>query len=212
MNDHLIITTGHSVDEGFSFRIERKDQSEVLRICAEVLDACGIQEKEHFLAGFITTLPTLPLILTGPEDSVIFAPFDLGDESSGYSLRTQHDIILCHEPVHSWRIRRMIKACGSANAGKLLFAGFYLADEMQRAIWEAEAYGTALELAWLRGEPYPTTQSLADHLYGYSCSRTAVGVCRAALESYQLTVDEGGLSPVMQDVQSWWETGALLAA
>lgn len=174
--------------ETFGFVVQRKERSEICQLAARVLEALGIQSATAFLGSYVTTLPSL----TGP-GSVVYTPFDLGIEQGPWSIRAQHDVVV-HEACHAATYQRE----------GMLYAARYLCSQYDRAIYEGQAYCTRGELAFLRCEPMPSPQSLAEHLRAYACGQEAIDACVAVCDSLLTTAAAGGRSEVGRAVEEWW--------
>ena len=173
----------------FNARVADKRSSEEMRLIGQFLALLKIQSVESFRNSYVTTIP-------GGPGALIYCPFTPGVEVGAWTLQAQHDLLV-HECTHAVQI---------ATDGALPFALGYLADEMQRAMYEARAYATAIELAHLRGVPPQAAADLANHLLGYGCSAAAITVARQAIESLAQTIGAGALiNEASRETRAWWQ-------
>ena len=175
----------------FGARVAQKADSEAMKACARFLALLKIGSADAFMSSYCTTIPDV----TGQAGAAIYVPFEPGTPLGGWTLQAQHDLLV-HECTHAVQI---------ATDGGLAFALAYLADEMARAMYEARAYATAIELACLRGVTPPDAADLANHLLGYGCSAAAITVAREAIESLALTIGAGALiNEASRETRAWW--------
>jgi hypothetical protein len=135
------------------------------------LQVMGVLDHEAFLKRFTTTLI---------QD--VYAPFSLGVETEYYD-RWAQIVVLVHEHVH------VLQYLNDPS-----FPVLYLASKANRAVYEAVAYGTRLELEyWRYGEIVTPIDQVASHILAYACSAPEVKVVASALEAFQFTVEGGAI-------------------
>lgn len=164
-------------------RVVDKTDSDVARFLGRFLSLLGVQSEETFLASYATTIPDP----AGKAVALVMIP-------EAWSAPSRFDVLI-HEATHAVQI---------ATDGAIPFALSYLASQYDRAIYEATAYGTALELAAERGQSVPDVGALAEHLRGYACEDGAISACRVALGSWARSVAAGVRSEIVAAVAAEW--------
>jgi hypothetical protein len=128
----------------------------------------------------------------------IYLPFQIGDESTGWSLWEQ--IVICaheHEHVLQWRREGVA------------FAAKYLVSSAFRAAYEAEAYRSAAELSWWRWRQVVPPASLAAHLTAYRCSQADINSAAQIIQLAEATIERGGIiNPPTAAVINWLSANA----
>ena len=142
-----------SMEKKFGSSTMQKDDSLLMAAIAEFLSFAGIpgmQEKEKFLHGFVTTL-----------GKRIYIPFLVGDTSTGWDLWSQIKVCV-HEHQHIIQ---------GGRDGWITFGKRYLTSSTHRAAYEAEAYGCDMEMEYWRTGNMLDPAELANKLIGYGCSK-----------------------------------------
>lgn len=161
---HMLLTFGATV--------EAKQDAQLMRIAAALLNTLNIQDKETFLKSFVTTI-----------DKTIYIPFDIGIEGSNGQWSYWSQIRLCvHEHQHVLQGTR---------EGWAAFDTRYLISSAFRAGYEAEAYGCDMEMEWWRHGAAFDVEAFAKaeplKLKRYGCKTKDIEqaqhmlLCRAAL-------------------------------
>lgn len=188
--EDLIAMAAHLGDL-HSFRIERKDRSELMSLCGQVLEWLGIQSRETFCGNYCTTIPDV----SGEKGACIYLTFDLGIDTA-WPLRAQHDVLL-HEAEHALQIQQ---------DGALAFAAKYLCDRSARTLYECQCYGQRYELAQLRGEPMPSVEDVASHLRAYGLGQVHLEEAAAIAGSLRRSALAGGVgSQLVREASAWWK-------
>lgn len=167
----------------FGATTKNKNDSTFMYLISQFLDGCGITDKNDFMNRCTTTI--------GNE---IFIPFDIGNDTTGWSLWNQV-ATFSHEVVHvrQWR---------DDTAGFMLK---YLCSKNARAEYEAEAYGADLELShWLQDPLDPN--ELAGRLASYGLASEYIAFAAAYLATYDDILQQGGsVSPTAKWAIAWLE-------
>lgn len=137
----------------FDATLVEKDESAVMEVAAALLDALGVQDKEQFMKNFVTTL-----------HKTIYAPFAAGEDHPRWSLWSQARV-LCHECQHT---------VIGARETWVVYDARYLTSSSFRAGYEAECFGTDMEMEWWRlgpsgFDPYKFAQERPFVLKSYGC-------------------------------------------
>ena len=151
----------------YGTRLIRKDQHPLMVTVGNALQVMGVLDREAFLKRFTTTLL---------QD--IYAPFTLGVETEYYDCWAQI-VVLVHEHVH------VVQYLSEPS-----FPVKYLASKADRAVYEAVAYGTRLELEfWRYGECVTPIDQISAHILSYACGVSEVKVVASALEAFRVPVE-----------------------
>ena len=133
--------------------IIRKDNSEQMKLVAEILNAMGVLNRHEFLKHYTTGVPLRPF-------RGIYTPFEVGVPNEDYDLWAQM-VVCVHEIDH------IIQADGMGDLG---YSWDYLTNSASRAHHEAGGYRCNMEMWWrYRGvllDPYV----LSVKLIHYNCS------------------------------------------
>ncbi len=168
----------HDALRHYGARSIAKGDSALMGTVGWFLDSMGVLDKEDFLNRFMTTI-----------GEVIYRPFAIGDESSGWSLASQ--VIGCtHELVHVRQYQRDP-------------AGFTLGYAMRRssrADHEAKAYAAELEVHyWLYGTLYDIRARM-QCLLDYGLKQEHCDFAADVLESVGETIKQGAS---VNEVAAW---------
>lgn len=161
--------------DDYDTELVRKQDSSFMSLIARSLGLIGVLDKDAFMSRFTTTI-----------GHKIYTPFELGVPGEGgrHSLVAQV-IIGAHEHQHVEQSNR---------DGPVEFSWKYLLDASARALYEAEAYLTSMELNWFIFGKRPKSKLYADKLKSYGCDATDVELARRRLESGRITLKYGGVS------------------
>ena len=151
--------------------VVNKDDAAEMRLVAEFLDKLGIQDKDHFLKSFATTIGTR-----------IYVPFEVGVAAGEWDLWSQVCIGV-HEHQHIVQYEH----------DKAGFTLGYVTSKASRAQNEMEAYRTYLEMSFWRYGDIPATRPVAEMLTGYGCRPEDVDVVDKNLQLAVPTIREGGV-------------------
>jgi len=161
----------HMQKEFGSYAVQ-KDNSEIMKIASEVLDALHIQNKEHFMKDFVTTL-----------DKTIYIPFELGSNVDRWPLWNQIRVCV-HEHQHVEQAGR---------EGLPTFAMRYLTSASFRAGYEAEAFGTEIEMEfWRTGQIYDIDSRVLV-LKDYNCSDADIEMAKQMMTIRAGVVQQGAI-------------------
>lgn len=144
----------------------QKSHSELMTLAAEALEALGIQSKDTFLTNFVTTVCTF--------SDVIYTPFAVGADFDKWPAYSQIRV-LCHECQHVVQAKR---------EGWVKFDALYLASSSFRAGFEAEAFGTDMEIESWADPAFDTVafaQSRPNVLKSYGCGQDDIDQAVAAM-------------------------------
>lgn len=147
----------HMLNE-FGASARQKDEAAVMQAAATLLNALGIQDKDQFMQDFVTTL-----------HKTIYIPFKIGIDVPRWPLWSQVRVC-CHECQHTVIGER---------EGWALHDGRYLSSGSWRAGYEAECFGTDMEMElWRLGpnkfDPNKFAQERPLVLKSYGCSQEEI--------------------------------------
>ncbi len=163
--DHLRRTFGTTV-------VSKPGASE-MRALADLLGRLGIVDARAFLSEYATTLGRR-----------IYIPFAVGRAERGWSL-WQQIIAAVHEHQHVVQLDEH---------GSLAFAVRYIGSRSGRALLEAEAYRTSLELHYWRFNALPRLEGMAQAvLGGYGLRKDDIEVAQRVLELSALAIGRGAI-------------------
>jgi len=152
-----------------------KGNAKEMQLVGGFLGALGILNKEDFLKHYATTL-----------GSRIYVPFKVGSIDPNHSLISQA-VVCVHEHVH---------VCQDADS-EASFGLRYLVDKDYRALCEAKAYRTNMEMWWYLTGECPTAATLAATLKHYGCDARDIKAAEAYLAKAEKMVRKGAIaSPV----------------
>jgi hypothetical protein len=154
---------------------EAKNESKLMQVAGSLLEALDIQSKETFLKNFVTTI-----------GKTIYIPFTVGveqgDEGRIWPLWNQVRVCV-HEHVHVVQGDR---------EGWATFDARYLSSSSYRAGYEAEAYGSEVEMEfWRTGQIMDYVSRLQTLKTGYGCSDDDVAQAVAMVEIRAGVVAQG---------------------
>lgn len=171
LQPYEVLAFWRHMQERFETVTVRKADAVEMKVVADVLDALGILNKEHFLQNFTTTI-----------GRKIYAPFDVGAPNDTWDLWDQ--IVVCvHEHQHVVQHDRE----------GLSFEVSYLADRAARARFEAEAYRCNLEMHFWRYGTTPSARRLAELLRDYGCREEDVDVTAHSLALANVSIRQGAV-------------------
>lgn len=171
----------------YGSKVADKTNAPLMELIAGAMQLFGVDNASDFLKNFTTTIAT-----------TIYVPFEIGDDSTGWSLWDQ--IVICaheHEHVLQWQREGVA------------FAAKYLASSGFRAAYEAEAYRSEAELSWWRTRQVAAPTTLAAHLTAYRCSQADMNSAAQIIELSEATIERGGIiNPPTAAVIDWLNTNA----
>lgn len=169
----------------YGSKVVQKDDSLTMKAAAELLNALGIQDKETFMKTFTTTLY-----------ETIYIPFELGVEEPGGHYTLWSQIRVCvHEHQHIVQGNR---------DGWPVFASRYLASSSYRAGYEAEAFGSDMEMEYWKTKQIIDIPSRAAILKSYGCSTTDIDMTVSMLKIRATMVSHGTvLNPTSLAAIKW---------
>lgn len=145
----------------FGSSVEEKNDALVMEVAADLLAVLKIQDKEQFMKNFVTTLY-----------KTIYIPFEIGVEDDRWTLWNQVRVCV-HEHQHIVQGER---------DGWVTFCSSYLTSSLCRAGYEAEAYGSDLEMEFWRTEDILDINQRVASLKSYGCSDEDIEQARQMLE------------------------------
>jgi hypothetical protein len=171
----------------YNFDIVDKDNAREMKIVGGILDAIGVQSKKEFLENYTTT------VCIG-DWRAVYVPFEIGKGNQAQLIK---QVIICvHEAQHAVQ----------ASRNKLMFAK-YLADDTNRANYEAEAYGVTMEMHYFFYGTVRSPKLLADKLKRYSIGKADRRTVEKTLISLSKTVKYGGVINGTSKVAiKWWRS------
>ena len=142
--------------------VVNKPSATEMQAIASVLGAMGIVDAYQFLSNYATTL-----------DHRIYVPFTVGEPLRGWTLWAQLTTAV-HEHQHVAQVDEY---------GSFVFALRYLTSKSGRALLEADAFRTELELHFWRFGVLPDlTGFAAARLTGYGLSADEILIAQRMLE------------------------------
>ena len=171
--------------EAFGTRVIEKQRAPEMRASSFVLDAMNIMPRDTFMHRYTTVWARR-----------IYPCFEVGH---GDAEDRWGQLVVCvHEHQHVVQYDRQ---------GFAIYAAKYLASRRFRALAEAEAYLTQLELAYWRNDKMPDIDALADGLLAYGCRASDVRAARAVLQqgADRLRDGERGLTRANRWALAWFD-------
>ena len=163
-----------------------KNNSTLMELVAWSLCTMGVMDRESFMDNYCTTL-----------GNIIYINFEVGNEKH---KDLWNQIVICvHEHQHVYQAREDTT---------LLFSAQYLVSKAYRALQEAEAYRTCMELHQWRYGNIPKTEPkrLAEKVRRYACSSEDVQTVEKILDISVQVIERGGIiSPVAATAIEWLE-------
>lgn len=148
----------------FGTSVVLKSSSDMMEVVGQFLDAIGIQDKETFLTRFTTTI-----------GKTIYIPFEIGTPGEHYDLWRQLRVCV-HEHQH---------VVQGGREGWATFSAQYVSSSSWRAGYEAEAYGSDLEMEYWKLGPGLDIESFilqrTQGLKAYGCSDEDILMAQAML-------------------------------
>lgn len=170
----------------FGSVVVSKNESEVMRVAAALLDTLDIQDKETFMKNFVTTL-----------GATVYIPFQIGMEEGRWPLWGQVRVCV-HEHQHILQGRR---------DGWLAFGSKYLTSSSFRAGYEAEAFGCDLEMEFWRTGQIIDIDQRASVLKSYGCSDADIDMVKQMLTIRAGVVGSGAVETRSAQIAiEWLET------
>jgi hypothetical protein len=139
---------------------EQKSKSVLMNLVADVLGAAEFVNKDEFMKNFVTTLY-----------KTIYIPFAIGEVDTGWSLWNQVRVCV-HEHQHIEQGER---------DGWGVFAARYLTSSSFRAGYEAEAFGSDLEMEFWRTGSILDIDQRVSTLKSYGCSAADIDQAKEML-------------------------------
>ena len=153
----------------YRFKVIDKSNATEMRIVGWALDMMGIQNRKNFLKNFTTTV-----------GNRVYIPFEIG---KGTQRQLVQQVITCtHEAQHVAQYRRDHS-----------FLLKYLLSDSSRALYEADAYRTNMEIYWWFYKKLLSPGMLANKLKSYSVGKSDIRVVKKHLLSASKTVKYGGV-------------------
>ncbi len=153
----------------YNTRVIDKERAPEMHASGHVLAALGIMSYQTFMTRYPTGWGRriYPCFVVGE-----------GDEDALWG-----QVVICtHEHQHVEQYRR---------DGFFRYTASYLLDSRARALYEAEAYGCNLELAWLKQRSMPATDMMAKKLLAYGCDDEDVAAARDHFDKLVLKIKDG---------------------
>ena len=169
----------------YDFDIVDKDSAREMKMIAGILDAMGVQSKKQFLKQYTTT------IVIGNWRAV-YVPFEIGKGSQAQLIS---QIVTCvHECQHVVQADRDV-----------IFFAKYLADDTNRANYEAQAYGVSMEMHYYFYGTVLSPKALANKLKNYSVGKADRRSAEKQLIALSKTVKHGGvINKTSKTAIKWW--------
>jgi hypothetical protein len=164
LTSKIVTSLWGSMEKKFGSSTLQKDDSLLMSAVADILSVSGIpglQEKEKFLHGFVTTI-----------GKRIYITFEVGNESTGWDLWSQIKVCV-HEHQH---------VIQGGRDGWITFCRRYMMSPTYRASYEAEAYGCDMEMEYWRTGNILDSAELANKLVAYGCGEEDVEMARRILD------------------------------
>lgn len=150
-----------------------KPSASEMRLLADVLGRLGVVDAQAFLTRYATTIGRR-----------IYVPFEVGVPQRGWSLWSQLSICV-HEHQHVVQLDEH---------GPIPFALRYLGSRSGRALLEADAYRTSLELHYWRFGELPRLDGMAHAvLSGYALRTEDVEIAQRVLELSGEAIQRGAV-------------------
>ena len=153
----------------YNTRVIDKERAPEMHASGHVLAALGIMSYQTVMTRYTTVWGRriYPCFVVGE-----------GDEDALWG-----QVVICtHEHQHVEQYRR---------DGFFRYTASYLLDSRARALYEAEAYGCNLELAWLKQRSMPATDMMAKKLLAYGCDDEDVAAARDHFDKLVLKIKDG---------------------
>lgn len=156
-----------------------KGDSEFCKMIAWCADKMGIMDSDDFMKKYSSTI-----------GKKIYTPWKIGSDEKPLWYQI---VIIVHEHVHVYQ-----------DDTDDFFQIKYLASDAHRAVFEAEAYRTELELCWWRYGALPSIRKVAEKVKPYSVSDDDVDVVEQYLKSSSVSICKGALlGPVIRHALVW---------
>jgi len=190
LTKELVVAYAAHMAKAFGAKFVQKDNSELMALAATVLNAIGVQDREMFLKHFTTTI-----------GHTIYIPFVIGEESPGYPLWWQIQVI-AHECEHVYQFEGEESARKDPGAA-IEFSWSYLTSEQERSMWEWKAYRTNVELHyWRHGNTGPSAAEWVAPLKHYGMSEGAIKAAEIALDLAMHTIRDSKPQSIINE-SSW---------
>jgi hypothetical protein len=167
LNSQSVESFWESMDEEYNSVTEQKTKSSFMKVIGWFLDVIGVQNKDLFMEDYATTIKR-----------TIYVPFHIG----GNEISLIQQVVTCvHEHQHIEQYNRL--------KGKYMLG--YLFNSRKRALYEAEAYSTNIEIYyWLTGKVL-NTAGLANILKEYGCDGGDINAAKKVLDETVANVVKG---------------------
>ncbi len=162
--------------------IDKKDAAE-MKLVATFLDQLGILDKKAFLERYATTIGRR-----------IYLPFTPGEPSNTWGPWEQMAVAV-HEHQHVVQVDRL---------GLVTFGARYLTSSAQRAMFEAEAYRSNMEMQFWRFGTLPDPKKIAQVLGDYAIGAQDGEFVRKYLEASAASIKRGAVVNVSTKVALGW--------
>jgi hypothetical protein len=166
----------------YNAKLVNKDDSAFMKIISSFLDGIGVLDKDKFMNEFVTTI-----------GATIYVPYEVGMEGK-WNLWGQISV-LTHELTH----------CEQFHDSPAEFMIKYIVNKSDRATYEAQAYGTDLEMKyWFTpGQGYDIKKR-AQSLLNYGLQQQHCDYAAEHLAIYDDVFKQGGgVSPVAAWAKEW---------
>jgi len=183
LTSDLVRRFWHHMAARFRAQIVPKASAAEMQIVSELLNRMGIADKDDFMRRFATTIGRR-----------IYLPFAPGDVSPGWGLLSQVETCVheCHHIVQY------------DSLGPPMFVYQYVVSKARRALLEAQAYRTNLEMRFRLTGQMLDPASLAASLRSYDVSEADVLVATRILAAAVPTIRAGGvMGPACSEAQRW---------
>ena len=156
----------------YGTRVVQKATAREMKAIAWFLDLIGVMDHKSFLSNYTTTI-----------GKTIYTPYKIGKPNDGWTNWGQ--CVTCiHEHVHVDQYNRH---------GRFKFFTRYLLSSAKRAMYEAEAYRSNMELHFWRHGRLPDIKKLAGKLESYGCAKIDIKVAEKLLASSAMAVKRGAV-------------------
>lgn len=171
------------MQDEFGSAVEQKNDALVMQVAAQLLDVLDIQDKEQFMKDFVTTL-----------GETIYIPFKIGVEDGRWSLWSQVRVCV-HEHQHVVQGNR---------DGWVEFGSKYLTSSSFRASYEAEAFGSDMEMEFWRTGLILDIDQRASVLKSYGCTDGDIEMVKQILNIRAEVVKQGVAETKAAQVAIGW--------
>jgi hypothetical protein len=160
----------------FGSSIVQKDEALLMEVAGSFLETLKIQNKEHFMKDFVTTLY-----------KTIYIPFVIGDDKNDRWPLWNQIRVCVHEHQHIVQGNR---------DGWCEFGVRYTTSSSFRAGYEAEAFGSDLEMEFYRTGAIFDIGQRSSVLKDYGCSADDIDMAKQILTIRSEVVLQGAISNI----------------